>query len=355
MKIENLISSRLTEKLVECGLFKKEIFTTEKLDTADRLYLDISTCGQQISYITKDRLSRFIQEDCATPDYWDEELRRKFAIKTRPGRVVQHIFGSELPYSDQRKLKRMLFDDSNYEVVVVTGDDIPKYYNRDNYEERRGELGSSCMSGCPSSFFMMYKKYCEMAVVMNKTTGKITARAVIFKNCKSGSGKENKDLMCRIYATDDMFYDILKDWGIANGFWIFNGGYSAREFITGHDETYSIDRYKPYFETEEYLQSEQYFIPYLDNFEYCVAYPDVEGKKKYIITPHYGFAPCDSYDIIRYDGNHCTQGGDGIGDRYDYCEGCDCVCSDCYKDAHGGWDYDSYDDDYDYEDDDSEW
>lgn len=357
MKIQNIISKRLIEKLKGCGMFKKEIFTFEKMNIADRMFLDISTNGQSISYITKDRMSRFGGEFCDDTqtwiggDVWNEELRRKFAIQTRPGRVIQAIYGSELPYSDQRKLRFMLFDSSDYEVVIVQGDDIAKYYNRNYYEERRGDLGGSCMSGCPSNFFEIYKREAKMAVVMKKSTQKITARALLFDNCSSGSGMENKNLMCRIYSNDDIFYDMIKNWGIDNGYWIFDGGYSARHFITGHDTTFPIDDYKPYFHVDYWVYDDIYFVPYMDNFEYGVKYM-ADGEVAY------AFTPCTSYvsrDVISRYNTHDTGGGDTyLGDGTDYCEGCTFPCSECYKDSNGGWDRD-YDDDYDYDDEDSDW
>lgn len=345
LRIEDLISKNLVSKLKGAGMFKGEIFNVENLTRADRYYLDIALDGQQISYITADRFERFKNEETGEYDFWCEDLRRRFAIKTRPGRVIQHIYGSELMYSEQRKLRYMLFDSSNHEVMLVTGNDIAKYYNEDTYEERRGDLGSSCMRYCPSSFFEIYKKYCKMAVVMNKHTGKISARAVIFENCKSGTGYPSRDLMCRIYATDDIFYDMLKSWAIDNEIWVFNGGYSARDFITGHDEYFGIDEWKPYFVTESYLQDEMAFIPYLDNFEYCVESSD----GTYSISPSKYYPDGDDYE--RYSGNHDTDGGYGYGSNYDYCDGCSFPCEDCWKDQHGGWDGDSYD----YDDDDGYW
>ncbi|MGL5717112.1 MAG: hypothetical protein ACRCX2_29110 [Paraclostridium sp.] len=343
MKIKELISERLVAKLKGCGMLRDDIFTPEKMDTANRLYLDISTNGQNISYITKERLDRF------EGDVWNEELRKKFAIQTKVGRVVQAINGSDLSYADQRKLRYMLFDSTDFEVVLVSGTDIAKYYNRDNYMERRGDLGSSCMSGVPSNFFEIYRKYCKMAVVMHKPSQKICARSVIFYGCESGKGMAEKDLMCKIYSIDDIFYDMLKSWGIENGYWIFDGGYSARYFITGHDSRQSISDYEPYFSTDMFLPEDMMFIPYLDNFEYAVL--SLDGSSA--ISPYYTYPFGGSYEDKF--GNHDTQGNETYRASYceDYCSGCNHPCSECYKETHGGWDRDD-DDDY-YGDDYDEW
>ncbi|MGL5713795.1 MAG: hypothetical protein ACRCX2_12305 [Paraclostridium sp.] len=347
MKLENMISVELTGKLKECGMFKEEIFTVEKMQSADRLYLDISTNGQAISYITKDRLDRF------DGNVWDTELRRKFAIQTKPGRVIQAINGSELPYSDQRKLRFMLFDLSDYEVQVIRGVDIAKYYNEDNYEEKRGDLGASCMRYVPSSFFEIYRRHCSMAVVMKKSTGKICARSVIFEGCKSATGYPDKTLLGKIYSIDDIFFDMIKNWAIEREYWIFEGGYSSTQFIVGHDEYITISDYKPYFPMEYDLPSDVYFYPYLDNFEYAVVY-EHEGEEHYALSPYYTYNPSGGY-ISRWS-LHDTEGGD-IDRASDYCESCHFICGDCWKEKHGGWYSVGYrdDDDWDYDNDDSDW
>ena len=335
LTLAGLISRELTEKLTSVGMMRDTIFTPEKMIEADRLFLDISSNGQQISYITKERLDRFgcvVDEDgniTDAGDVWGLELRKRFAIQTRPGRVIQTINGTELPYADQRKLKLMLFDGTNYEVQIKTGTDVQKYYNSDFYDEQRGDI-MSCMSECPSSFFEIYKKYAKLVVVMNKTTNKIVARSVMFEGCKSASGMEDKDLMCRIYASDDIFYDMLRNWGVENGKWIFNGGYSASQFIVGHDAFFPISDYKPYFVTERYINDEFSFLPYMDNFEYSVKY---DGE--YVISPSVRIPFDGRYDT--YESNQSTGGGYGYGSPYDYCEGCDGVCAECYKENHGCW------------------
>ncbi|MGL5717070.1 MAG: hypothetical protein ACRCX2_28900 [Paraclostridium sp.] len=353
MRIEDIISKRLVAKLKECGMLKADIFTPEKMDSANRLYLDISTNGQAISYITKERIERFQTPDGGL-DVWNEDLRKKFAIQTRPGRVIQTIYGTELPYSEQRKLRFMLFDGTDYEVQVVSGTDIAKYYNVDYYEERRGDLGGSCMSRVPSNFFEIYRREARMAVVMKKSTQKICARALIFDNCKSGTGMEDRPLMCRIYSNDDIFYDMIKNWAIDNNIWIFDGGYAARKFITGHDQYFNIDEYKPYFLVNYWVMDDIPFTPYMDNFEYCVK-ARVEGELKYAFSPYYVYPFGGS--CINYYNTHDTQGGDTYcGEGQDYCYNCEFPCSECHKNEHGGWDRDNYDDDdYDYDEDDSDW
>lgn len=340
-----MISVELTGKLKECGMFKEEIFTVEKMQNADRLYLDISTNGQAISYITKDRLDRF------DGNVWDTELRRKFAIQTKPGRVVQAINGSELPYSDQRKLRFMLFDSSDYEIKLISGVDIAKYYNEDNYEEKRGDLGSSCMRYVPSSFFELYRRECDMVVVMRKSTGKICARSVIFYHCKSANGYSDKTILSKIYAIDDIFYDMIKNWAIGNSYYIFNGGHSASQLITGHDTTIQVSEYKPYFPMDYFVPEELNFYPYIDNFGYSISY---ENDSRYALAPCHTYNPSGKSDGIWY----CQDTAGGDTERCDdYCDGCQFPCEDCHKERHGGWYRVGYrdEDDYDYDEDDSEW
>lgn len=337
--LNEMISKRLRDKLESVKMLNSDIFSDGCFERADRYYLDISTDGDSISYITRDRFYRFKNEETGTYNFWDKELRRRFAIKTRPGRVIQAIYGDELPYHQQRKLRFMLADLSDYDIVVLEGNDIAKYYNEDMYDEYGGDLCSSCMRYCPSSFFEFYKKYCKMIVVMRKSTEKIVARSIFYPEVMSANGYEPRPMMGRIYSTDDIFYDMLKIYGIARGYYIFKGGYGATEFIIGHDEYMRIDEYKPFFITDLLINDEFAFLPYIDNFKYSL----VMKSGATIIAPDRKFHPeCDS--VARWFGNHDTDGLVGYGSYYDYCEDCSFPCSECHKNNHGGWESDESED-----------
>lgn len=328
----NMISKRLRDRLESVGLFNDTIFPEGCFERADRYYLDISTDGDSISYITKDRIPRFESADAGLDNVWNEDLRRKFAIKSRPGKVIQAVYGEELPYHQQRKIRFMLADLSDYQIMVLEGDDIAKYYNEDNYDEYGGDLGSSCMRYCPSSFFEFYKKYCKLIVVMRVSTSRIVARSIFYPEVLSANDYEPRSMMGRIYSTDDVFYDMLKGYGIDNGYYIFNGGYSATEFIIGHDEYMRISEYKPYMVTNGLINEAFPFLPYIDNFEYSLLL----DSGATIITPDKDFIPeGESIDIWR--GNQDTEGLTGYSYGDDYCEDCSFPCEDCWKAEHGGW------------------
>lgn len=339
----NMISKRLREKLEKVGLFNSEIFSDGCFERADRYYLDISSDGSSISYITGDRISRFksVDSGCGKleDNVWNEELRKKFAIKARPGRVIQAVYGMELPYSDQRKVRFMLADLSDYQIMVLEGNDIAKYYNEDNYDENIGVLGSSCMRYCPSSFFEFYKQYCQMIVVMRISTSKIVARSIFYPSVESANGYIARPMMGRIYASDDIFYDMMKSYGIEKGYYIFNGGYSATEFIIGHDKYMRISEFKPYMITQNLINDEFAFLPYIDNFEYSL----VLDNGMTIITPEREYIP-DGTSYESWRENQDTEGTTGYGYASDYCEGCSFPCGDCWKAEHGGWYGDDSDD-----------
>lgn len=344
----NYISTRLMNKLESVGAFDESIFTFEKMHEADRLFLDISTDGSSISYITEDRMERFgaVWYEAGemwinTKDVWDEELRRKFAIKTKPGRVIQKIAGCELSYGIQRRLRAMLFDSSMYEVQIVKGSNIGKYYAEHNYDEYRGDLGSSCMRTVPSSFFMIYKDHCEMAVVINKNTGKITARSLIFNDCFSANKNEtysNITLMSRIYSVDDVFYDMLKDWGLRKGYGIFDGGHSASSILLPDNDLILIDEYMPCFAIEGNPMHEYSSLPYIDNMPYAVC--DDDGN--WVLTTDSDFIE----NIYEYEHIQSTDWTNGY-----VCDSCTMLCVECPKDRG----YSDYSDDYEPEMYSSEW
>lgn len=338
-KMGDLISKRLMDKLVSCGINVDELLSVEGMTDNDRYYLDIATDGVTVSYITEARFNNFETSE-GVYDFWNEELRRKYAYKTKPGRVFQCIHGSELSYETQKKLKLMFFDQSNYEVMIVEGNDIAKYYNEDYYAENKGDLGNSCMRHCPSSFFEFYKAECKLVILMHKPSEKIVARAVLYPEVHSYfECNDTIKALGRIYASDDIYSEIVKNWALENDFFYFNGGYSATKLI-GATTEYMISDYRPYVITKEYLPHQYSFTPYVDNFEYTIRLTD--GRN--IIATYDSDYRGEYYE---YESLHNTEGGYHR-EEEDYCHCCTFDCNTCWEFERNHW---NRDDDCDYEDD----
>jgi hypothetical protein len=129
---------------------------------------------------------------------------------------------------------------------LVSGDDIRKWYLKDNYEQERGQLGNSCMRyrGC-QDFFDIYVKnpeVCQLLILKSDDDkNKITGRALIWKLT------DGDYYMDRIYTINDsdklLFQDYARINKIENS---YDGNSSSDLEVKLGDHTYQ--KY-PYMDT----------------------------------------------------------------------------------------------------------
>jgi hypothetical protein len=129
---------------------------------------------------------------------------------------------------------------------LVSGDDIRKWYLKDNYEQERGQLGNSCMRyrNC-QDFFDIYVKnpeVCQLLILKSDDDkDKITGRALIWKLT------DGDYYMDRIYTINDsdklLFQDYARINKIENS---YDGNSSLDLEVKLGDHTY--EKY-PYMDT----------------------------------------------------------------------------------------------------------
>jgi hypothetical protein len=92
--------------------------------------------------------------------------------------------------------------DSDKVFKLVSGEDIIKYYNKDNYAEMSGQLGNSCMAGKPESYFDIYSENPNINMLIYvDNNDKIHGRAIVWKVDKSPCG--SNIFMDRVYTIRD--------------------------------------------------------------------------------------------------------------------------------------------------------
>ncbi len=307
-----VISERLRDLLTRNNLIHLIVKTSEE---TDRYYLDISTDGCFISYITAQRLPLF------EGDFWNESLRAKHAYKVKPTKIMQLLHGKELRYHVSLEILYLFKDMSKYVVEVVEGNEIGKYYNEEYYDEARGELFNSCMSQKPAGFFMMYKDLCKMIVVKNKETDKITARAILYPEVHSMSGFCSVPVVGKRYGCDDIYSKMIEEYALDNGMYLFESGRLSKYLVINKDrELIEIDNFSPIFKTPSYVVDKYSRIPYVDNFQYAVFSEDMS----YLSTT----IPGKQHVYM------CIQDTDGTNVEH-WCEGCTMDCDSCYSYAYG--------------------
>jgi hypothetical protein len=130
---------------------------------------------------------------------------------------------------------------------LVSGEDIRKWYHENNYDQRRGQLGNSCMRyhNC-QDFFDIYinnTEVCQLLVLKSEDDkDKITGRALVWKLT------DGEYYMDRVYTINDsdklLFQDYARVNKIKNSF-DNNSGNSNLEVKLGD---YTYEKY-PYMDT----------------------------------------------------------------------------------------------------------
>lgn len=147
------------------------------------------------------------------------------------------------------------------DFVIVTGNEIIKYYNEETYYSYSGSLGNSCMrhSDC-ETFFDLYKDLAQMLICIKDK--KIRGRAIIWK-------LKDKTLMDRVYVCDDYVEQQFIDYAKQQNWWIreLNGLLNDGDIATWLSPN---DNYcKPVALCETIQCNQNYdLFPYIDSFRY---------------------------------------------------------------------------------------
>jgi hypothetical protein len=154
-----------------------------------------------------------------------------FGIKNSPsrngadlGRLVNKVFPNK--YTDKEReefvnqFKAALLDTSENapKFELVSGQEIIKWYNVNNYKSASGYLGDSCMrySRC-SEYFGIYThnpEVCQLLIL--KEENKILGRALVWKLEPNDTGVEY--LVDRVYTVDDATKILFDNWADEKGY-----------------------------------------------------------------------------------------------------------------------------------------
>lgn len=188
-------------------------------------------------------------------------------INMRIGRMVTRLFkslgldfnNSELEEFANQYKSIAKFEETFKNFELVTGEDIRKYYHKDNYEEKRGVLGGSCMSseGKQKYLDIYVDNTDKIALLILKNGSKIKGRAIVWKDIymrrgpKGSCDKEVATLMDRIYTFDDSVTEQFKLYAKKMG-WVYKWRQNSDS-----NGPFVLDNHK--------LPSDTKFFWYLDN------------------------------------------------------------------------------------------
>jgi hypothetical protein len=213
-------------------------------------------------------------------------------------------------------------------IEVVRGSDIAHWYHNENYFQRSGTLGSSCMASAPESWLEVYTANPEVGLVIYKSiddTEKIIGRALLWKL------KDGKEYLDRIYTVNDSDVQLFRDYAKENG-WYYkenNNSSDSSNAIAPDGSRVNLDLIVNLTDASmdnfPYLDTLKYFNPRrktISNFDTggCYFLEDTGGD--YV-------RPCDTCggsgrtECPDCDGNGDYQCGNCDGDGEVDCNECD--------------------------------
>ena len=126
----------------------------------------------EISYLPKGKRAIY-----TSTNTWGRENRQT----AKPARLIQKILIREFKCKEFEDFSNWIKNEllCSGEFKIVTGDDIVKYYDGDNYYKNNGTLGNSCMrhSDC-ADYFNIYKDCAKLLVCLKDD--KVLGRAIIW-------------------------------------------------------------------------------------------------------------------------------------------------------------------------------
>lgn len=250
-------------------------------------YVDLSDDIDFVSVLPSNRLGRIpgiSEEDIENPSnnspVWGEKFRQLFRIGVFVNRLLPKYAGTKDLENFVNHFKSKL-DVENYELRIVRGEEIRKWYHVDNYynanpgmeeapEDGSLDIRSPLMKSClkqpeKQSFFDIYCKNPEqigMLIMLNKDK-KLVARAVLWFDCFIARNPENPPkgvLMDRIYYTQESDVKIFIDYAKEHNWWykpsqakeIFSyvvDGVEESRPITTRLKNHGMFAYYPYLDT----------------------------------------------------------------------------------------------------------
>ena len=208
----------------------------------------------EISYLPKGKQAIY-----TSANTWGRENRQT----AKPARIIQKILNREFKCKEFEDFSNWIKNEilEAGEFVLVSGSDITKYYNEENYFEVKGTLGNSCMrhSEC-REYFKLYEDNAKLLIC--KKDDKIIGRAIVWE-LPEGT------FMDRIYTCDDYLVNQFIDYAQAQK-WCYRQDNSLLsdgdwQGWYGPEDNYSDYHY---YDLTIKLSRVYNYMPYVDSFRY---------------------------------------------------------------------------------------
>lgn len=212
---------------------------------------------------------------------WGEGHNKPTGIysKSRNQIKVGKIVNKLLPgkFNDKQieefvNLFKSTIENSVEKFVIVEGDDIAKWYNQENYKEKKGTLGSSCMRSMSSRTFNIYinnPEVCRLVILTEDE--KILGRALVWKlstvsGSTLGTSSAPEYFLDRQYTINDSDVIKFRDYAVSQG-WGYktNNNHHSFSGVTFNGTNHRLNMTVQLKESEDGGYDYKRY-PYLDTF-----------------------------------------------------------------------------------------
>ena len=249
LRIKNYVPLSLRDKIIE------KILDDRLTGEVSMLSVRIGGDDPNISFLPKDK----------KPEYTaDGTWARRNRQDGKPARIFQKAIVKQFKQQEwevfSNAFKAEVCNCNNFELV--SGEDIRKWYNEENYYESKGTLGNSCMR-YPSAqdYFDVYVDKAKMLIT--KKAGRLTGRAIVWEI------DENTTILDRVYTCFDYLYncfiDYAKDhkWIIREDNSLLHTG-EEQYWLTPDDDYNSAKHLSLKIQLDHSYEE----FPYVDSFRY---------------------------------------------------------------------------------------
>jgi hypothetical protein len=175
-------------------------------------FIDKTDKEDMLSFITSDKVNKMLADKVV--NYKDECWESPQRIEIKIGRLINRLIGNEIQNTD---LENFINDykavikakNLNRNFKILQGEEIRKWYLRDNYVEGGGNLANSCMRFRVSqAFFNIYTENpdkIKMLILLDETKTKLLGRALLWYLDQP----KGQIFMDRVYFSNDFILNMF--------------------------------------------------------------------------------------------------------------------------------------------------